>query len=117
MCGDGRHAVVFEAAGGIESFILQEQVTVIEADVSSDGIGLLQNRLPFADGDHFLFGCKGKQFPKPPHPAEIERITPIGPAVLKLFERRRHRQTVPIVIHVQQTSAIGAGRQNLINRK
>ena len=78
------HPVVFEAPGRIEPFVLQMQTAVIDADVPSDVIRLLQNRLPLTDRHDLLRRSERQQLPEPPHPTEIERLMPVRPPRLKL---------------------------------
>ena len=74
MGDGGRHAVVFKAAGRIQSLVLQEQVAVIDPDIFRDMRRVLQNRLPLSDGDNALFRSERDQFAKPPDTAEVERL-------------------------------------------
>ena len=49
-----RHAVVLEAARWVQALVLQKQPSRLQSDVAGHDIGLLQDGLPFADGQHFI---------------------------------------------------------------
>ena len=55
----GRHAVVLEAARGVQPFVLQEQLARLQADVRGHGVGALQDGLTLADGHHLSGGANG----------------------------------------------------------
>jgi hypothetical protein len=108
--GESRgHAVVFEAARRIQALVLQEQPARLDADVRRHAIGLLQQRLALADRDDLVRRGERQQFMEPPHAAEAERIVPPAPLLLEILQLPRDRQTVPVVLNVQQIPAPGAG--------
>ena len=54
-----------------------------ESDVAGDGVGLLQDRLPLADGQHLFGRGERQQFAETPDAAEVERIGALGPFASK----------------------------------
>ena len=90
---------------GFMPFVLQMQLAAAEADELGHGRGVLQQRLPFADGDHLLGRGERQQLAKPPDAAEAERVEPPRPLRLEGGERLRNRQAVPVVGHVEQVAA------------
>ena len=83
--GEGSaHTVVFEAARRIHPFVLQIQLAWIHADVLADFVGLLEQRLAFADGNHFVGWNELNQFMETPHAAKAERIMALSPHVFEI---------------------------------
>ena len=101
------HAVVLEAAGRIHALVLQEQPARVHADVGRDRVGLLQDRLPLADGQDLLRRRERQQFAEAPDAAEAERIGAVGPLRLEVAQRLRRLQPVPVVGDVEQAAALG----------
>jgi hypothetical protein len=108
MCKSGRHAVVLEAAGRVHSFVLQEQAARLDPHVRRDGVGFLEQRLPFADRDDFLDWREWQQFVKPPDPAEAARFVTSAPHFFKCGQALRRIGAIPVVLHVEQVSALVA---------
>ena len=80
----------------------------LQADVAADAIGLVQQRLPFADGDDLLGGGEGKQLAEPPHAAEAERVVAAAPFLFEGGKRLGNLRRVPVVDHVEQPAALVA---------
>ena len=69
----GGHAVVFEAAAGIEPLVLQQQIPGFHAHLPGEQIGLLQDGAAFADGDDVVFrAIERQQFAESPDAGKIE---------------------------------------------
>ncbi len=84
----GRHAVVFEAARGVQAFVLQEEPAGVHAGVFPDPGRRLEQRLTFADRDDFVGRREWQQLVKPPDSAQGERIPAARPLLLEPGERR-----------------------------
>jgi hypothetical protein len=104
MCESCGHAIIFEAAGGIHTFILQPQRARIEADIFADLIGTLEEGLTFADGDDLLGGREGKEFAKAPYSGEAEGIGAVGPLRLEFGEPAGDRQSIPLVDDIDEVA-------------
>ena len=110
----GRHAVVFEAARGVHPLVLQEQPAGVQADVLGDAVGVLQQRLAFADGDDLVGRGERQQLVEPPDAAE-GRAARCGAAHFASNQRSDSGggSAVPVVGHVEQRAALGAGGVDL----
>ncbi len=87
----GGHAVVLEAAAGVEAFVLKHQLAGPHADLPAEEVGLLHACSAFADGDHVVFGVvEGEEFAEAPDAGEVEAAGGFGalgvPAVLEKAE-------------------------------
>ena len=60
MCESRRHAVVFEAARGVHTLVLQKETSGLNADEVGHGITGLQQSLPLTDGHHLFGRSKGQ---------------------------------------------------------
>ncbi len=112
----GRHAVVFEAARGVHSLVLQVQLAGLQADVLAHAGG----RLAAAFGPSpMVTTCsrrgEGQQLVEPPHAAEAERIVAAGPFCLEKIERAGRPEAVPVVDHVEQAAAHFAGDAHFVD--
>ena len=82
----GGHAVVFEAAGGIQAFVLQQQLAGLHAELLGEQVGLLQDGPAFADGDDVALGAvERQQLAEAPDAGEIE---PAGDLPVPLVAQR-----------------------------
>ncbi len=114
MRGRGGHPVVFEAARGVQPFVLEHQPPRFDPHVACDGGRILENRLPFADRDDLVLRSERQEPPEPPHATEIERVIPPRPGRLELAERLRDGQFVPLVGDVEQIAAVRAAGQDFV---
>jgi len=78
-------------------------------------MGLLQKRLSFADGDATFQWQKGEQFVKSPDPAQSVRMGAFLPKLLKVPERFRWSEFVPIVFDIEKFAADGTVMLNLFD--
>ena len=117
MADGGRHPVVFEAAGRIQTLVLQMEIAGARSDVFTHRVSLLQDGLPLANGDNLVVGSKRQQLPKPPYAAEIERLMPVRPVAFEFLQRPRYGQAVPIVLHIQQAAAGRACCERFVDGK
>ncbi len=116
----GGHPVVFEAAAGIETLVLQQQLAGAHAQSPGEQVGLLQNRAPFADGDDIILSAiERQQLAEPPDAREVEatfRARPLGaPAVLEEIKVLGHRELGPVVLDVEQAAALRAGKMHVLD--
>ena len=111
MSQSGCHAVVFEAAGGVEALVLQKQIPGRETELSTDRIVFLQNCLAFANGQTVFQIGKRQQFMKSPNAAVPLWHISLTPKMLELLQAGRRLKLVPVVIDVQQATAFRASRQ------
>ena len=78
----GGHAVVFEAAGGVEALVLQEQLAGLHADFAGQQVALLEQRAAFADGDDLSrCGTKGSSSRNRQTPEKSSRPSALRPLV------------------------------------
>ena len=110
----GRHAVVFEAARGVQALVLQEQPAGLEAHVLADAGRRLQQGLPLADRDDLLAPGR-RAAARETATRRSERIVAARPLGLEKVERSGRTQAVPVVDHVQQAAARLAGHAHLVN--
>ena len=96
----GGHAVVFEASRRIHAFVLQQQVAGGHADILPDLVGLLEQGLSFAYGDHHVRGREGQEIAKSPDAGEVQGFEAVSPLGLEIGKPSRNRQAVPVVNHV-----------------
>src|SRR5207244_2217855 len=97
-----------EAAGRVESFVLEKQSAGIEADVSGDRVGALEERLAFAHRGDLLRWGERQQLAKAPDAAEGKGVGPPTPFRLKLAQAPRRAQAVPVVRNVEEAAAFRA---------
>ena len=109
------HAVVFEAARRVHPLVLQEQLALIDADVTGHAVGALEDGLPFADGHDLVRRGEGQQLAEAPDAGEAERIGAVGPLGLEVAQRARRRQAVPVVGDVQEAAAARADELGLVH--
>ncbi len=113
----GRHTVVFETAGRVEPFVLQEQAPRLHADLFGDLVGLLKDGATFADGGNFFDGREWQQLAEAPHAREVgsclDGAARGRPASVERVERLGHGDLVPVVGDVEQVAALGAAEQRL----
>ena len=105
----GAHPVVFKAARGIHPFVLEVKPAGVHADVIGDRVGLLQERLSFADGDHLVLGGERQEFVEPPHAAEADRVGPLGPHRFELGEAFGEGGAGPVVFDIEEVATAVAG--------
>ena len=86
-----------------------------DADVPGHAFGAVQQRLAFAHGDALLDGREGQQVVEPPYAAETMRIAAARPFLFELAQRLWHAEPIPVVRHVQQSAALGAGHEDLVD--
>ena len=108
-----RHAVVFEAARGVHALVLQKQAAALQSDIFSHESRVLQQRLPFADGDRHFRRSERQQFAKSPHAAKTKRFVAARPFGFKPIERSERLQPVPIVDHIEQPATV-AGHAHVV---
>lgn len=109
----GAHAVVFEAARRIHPFVLQVQLAGVHAHKFSDRVGLLQQRLAFADRHDFTLRDERQQFMETPHARKSDRIGSFRPPGFEFTQVFWDFQTVPVIRHIQKVAALGARRVKL----
>src|SRR5262249_29650773 len=109
------HAVVLETARRIQPLILQEQTARPDADVAGDRVGFLENGLAFPDGQHLLRRRERKQLAEAPYAAEIQWVAAIGPLGLKVLQRARRRQALPVVSDVKQAAAARTRKRGFVH--
>ena len=111
----GGHAVVFEAARGVQALVLQKQVAVAYAGVAGHAAGGLQQCLTFAHGDDRLAPGKRQQFVEPPDAAQRQRLVAARPLAFEERQRLGRLRSVPIVDDVQQAAAGLAGHARFVH--
>jgi hypothetical protein len=110
-----RHSIVFETAGGIETFVLQIEAIFFHTDKRGNPMCLLKNRLTFADGDAPLQRQEWEQIMKSPNSAQPVWRGTFLPKLFKMLERFRRGNAVPIILNIKKFAANGAGMQNLFD--
>ena len=120
--GEGRrHAVVLEAAAGVEPLVLEQELSRLHAHLPGEEVGVLEVGAALADGDDVGFGAEERhQLAEPPHTGKVEHALHAGalgaPAVLEEAKAFRERQAVPVVADVEQAAAPGAGDLHVADR-
>ncbi len=87
----------------------------VEAEVSGDFIGGLEEGLPFADGDDELGRREGEEIAEPPDSGEVEGIEAFGPLGLELVQSSRDGEVVPVVDDIDEIGASRAGEMGLVD--
>jgi hypothetical protein len=80
----GAHSIILKRSRGIHALILEIKLPRADSNEFGNRVGLLEQSLPLANGDNFVFWGKGKQFMKPPNAAKSQGLIPLSPHVLKV---------------------------------
>ena len=87
----------------------------LDAHVAGHSLGGMQQGLPLADGDGHFRRRERQQLAKPPDAAQAERIVAAGPFLLEEVPGAGRPGIVPIIGHIEQSAALGAGDAHLID--
>ena len=107
----GGHAVVLEAARGVQALVLQVQAVLgIHPAVFADAVAAAQQRLALADGDDLFVRGERQQFAEPPDAGEVQRVLPVRPSPLE------PPQTSPAPARDPSRTRCPAGRRGACRR-
>ena len=101
--------------GRIHALVLQEQRPGFQPHVGCDRVGLLEQGLSLADGDHVLRAGEWQQFVKPPDTAKPQRLIALLPPAFQVPQPPRYFYPAPVIRDVQQIPAERTGDMNFAN--